>query len=137
MRRFKGLAYPITKHPKGFFRNGDSDIDEIKSSIATIILTESRERIFEPHFGIDLNSVNLNAPKEMVESQFRIKIANMIKRWEKRIQVEEIITKLDEVDANLILMISIYFIDPTNIKMIHELNIYKSLGGVDGRKLPF
>jgi phage baseplate assembly protein W len=136
-RRFRGMAYPITKHPKGFFRNGDTDVDEIKSSIATIILTEPKERIFEPHFGFNYKSINLNAPREIVEGEFRVRVANIIKRWEKRIQVEEIVVKLENMDNNLIAMLLIYFIDPVDIRTTHELIIYKSLGGIDGRKLPF
>jgi len=136
-RRFLGMAYPITKHPQGFFRNANTDVDEIKSSIATILLTEPQERIFEVHFGTNYKSVHLNAPREMVEGEFRFKIASAIKRWEKRVQVTEIVVKLEEINENLVLMAVVYFIDPTNIKTIHDVTIYKSLGGIQGRKMPF
>lgn len=136
-RRFKGLAYPIIKHPHGFFRNADSDLDEIKSSMAIIVLTEPKERIFEPHFGCNLRKINLNAPKEMVESEFRVAIATSLKRWEKRVQVEDVKVGLETVDGNLIATITIYFLDPVDVRNLQELTIYKSLGGINGRRMPF
>lgn len=136
-RRFKGLAYPITKHPKGFFRNADSDLDEIKSSIATIILTNPSERIFEPYFGTNLNGINLNAPKELAIAEIRMKVASSLKRWEKRMQVREVRADIQESDGQVLLIIIVYFTDPIDIAKVHELTIYKSLGGVDGRPMPF
>lgn len=137
MNRIKNIAYPIIKHPKGYFRNADNDLESIKSSIATIVLTESGERIFEPHFGVNYSSVNLNAPREVVQDQFRVRIASSLKRWEKRVQVHDIATKLDVVKGDLILMIVVYFINPLDIKNMQELTIYRSLGGIDGRPVPF
>ncbi len=136
-KRFKGMAYPITKHPKGFFRNADTDVEEIKSAIAAIVMTEPNERIFEPWFGVDLKGVSINGPKEIVESQFRVRIASAIKRWEKRVQVQDITTKVEAINGNIVLMIVVYFIDPIDIRTTHDVTLYKSLGEANGRNLPF
>lgn len=137
MNRFKGIAYPIKKHPQGLFHNADSDIAQIKASMAAIILTEPGERIFEPHFGTSLGKINLNSPIEMVRNEARMKIASSIKNWEKRVQVTEVVVDIGKSEDKLIFKIQVLFIDPINIKTINNLTLYKSLGGIDGRNLPF
>lgn len=136
--RYKGIAYPIVKHPEGFLHNSSTDVGQIKSNVAAIILTEVGERIFMPHFGTDLSKLNLNAPAEMVKSEMRLKIASAIKKWEKRVQVDNIIVDLAvNDDEKLIAKINVTFIDPIRVNNIESLVVYKSLGGMNGRAMPF
>lgn len=135
--RYKGVAYPIIKHPQGFFHNAASDVNQIKSDMAAIILTEPGERIFIPYFGTGLMKVNLNSPMEVVKNEIKLKIATAIKKWEKRVQVHDIVVDLAESEGKLILKINVLFIDPINIKDIENLIVYKSLGGANGRRMPF
>jgi phage baseplate assembly protein W len=137
MNRFKGIAYPLKKHPRGFFHAAESDVAQVKASMAAIILTEPGERVFEPHFGTALSKVNLNAPLEIARNDARMKVATSLKNWEKRVQVIDVIVDLSKSEEKLILKIQVLFIDPINIKTVHNLTLYKSLGGIDGRTLPF
>lgn len=136
--RYKGVAYPIIKHPKGFFHNSQSDVAQIKSNLAAIILTEPGDRIFIPFFGTGLKKINLNAPMDMVKSQIRIKVATAIKKWETRIQVHDVAIDLAvNEDDKLVAKINVLFIDPVNVNNIESLTVYKSLGGMNGRNMPF
>lgn len=137
--RYKGIAYPVVKHPRGYLHNAATDLDQVKSDMATIILTEPGQRIFVPNFGTGLGKINLNAPKEMARAEARMKIATALKKWEKRVQVHDITVEfVKDKDTNkLILKINVLFIDPVNIKNIESLTVYKSLGGLDGRNMPF
>ena len=138
MNVIRGIAYPLTKHPQGFFHNAASDLAQIKSAMATIILTEPGERIFEPYFGVEFRTINLNQPAEMVSNEARMRIAVALKKWEKRVQVDEVqieITKTE--DDILVLKIQLFFIDPNDIKNIQDLLIYKSLGPANGKAMPF
>jgi phage baseplate assembly protein W len=136
--RYKGIAYPLIKHPQGFFHNAALDVTQIKSSIATIILTEPEDRIFVPYFGVGLKRVNFNAPIEMVKSELKVKIASAIKKWETKVQVENILVELARNEENkLIIKITVLFIDPINVNNVESLTVYKSLGGIDGRNMPF
>lgn len=137
MLRYKGIAYPIIKHHRGFFHNANTDIIQIKSSLATIILTEPHERIFLPYFGVDFSKLNLNAPASLVTSQIRMNVAVAIKKWEKRVQVHDILVDLANDNDKLIVKITVLFIDPVNISNIENLTVYKSLGGLNGRPMPF
>lgn len=135
--RYKGIAYPIVKHPQGFFHNAPSDMAQIKSNMAAIILTGLEERLFMPYFGTGLKRINLNAPKEVVINEIRLKIATALKKWEKRVQVDEIIVELITDNDKLIAKINVLFIDPIHINNIENLLLYKSLGGINGRTMPF
>lgn len=135
--RYKGIAYPIVKHPQGFFHNSSSDINQIKSDMAAIILTEPGERIFVPFFGTGLMKVNLNSPVEMVESEIKLKVATSLKKWEKRIQVEDVIVDISKSDDKVVVKINVLFIDPISIRTKESLVVYKSLGGINGRNMPF
>lgn len=133
----KGIAYPVVKHPRGFFHNANTDLAQIKSDMASVILTEPHERLMMPFFGVEWKSVNLNAPAELVTSQIRMNIAVALKKWEKRVQVHDILIDLANDNDNLIVKITVLFIDPININKIENLTVYKSLGGMNGRPMPF
>lgn len=136
MSRYKGLCHPITKHPRGLLRNTD-DISQIKSSLACILLTHPGERVFEPFFGTPLIDIQLAQPKKVVKDQFRELIAKSIKRWEKRVQITDIIVDIVLEKEIIILKIKVMFIDPISLSEIHELSIQKSLGDANGRSMPF
>lgn len=137
MPKYKGIVYPLSKHHQGFLHHASSDLEQLKCNMATIILTEPGERVFEPYFGTSVLRVNLNAPEDVVKDTFRQNVAKALKQWEKRVQVQDVKTSLSVYEDNLILMVSVYFIDPFNLNDIEELHVQKSLGGIDGRPMPF
>jgi phage baseplate assembly protein W len=142
MIRYKGIAYPLTKHHQGFLHNSETDLEQIKSNLATILLTEPGERIMNPVFGCALSKVYLNQPKEIVLKSFKDKVTNSLRKWEQRIQINDVQINLqtmkdESTGDELVIMISIYFIDPIKLNETQALHVQKSLGGVNGRKLPF
>ena len=136
--RYKGIAYPLIRHPEGVFHNSVTDVGQIKSGLATIILTEPGDRIFVPYFGTPLGKVNLNAPREIVLADIRLKVASAIKKWERRVQVHDVLIDLATTDDDkIIVKVNVLFIDPINVNNIESLTVYKSLGGINGRNMPF
>jgi len=137
--RYRGIAYPIVKHPQGYFHNAANDIDQIKADMAAIILTEPGERIFVPNFGTGLSKVKLNVPVEMAKSEAKLKVATSLQKWEKRVQVHDVMVDFvqDKENNRLILKVNVMFIDPANVRNIESLIVYKSLGGINGRHMPF
>lgn len=121
MERFKGVRYPITKNPLGFM-SSTSDVDQIKSDMLCIVLTLPGERLFEPIFGTPFHMINFNQPDELIESQTRKMIALALKKWEKRVQVTEVKTKLKREFGSRVLRITIEFIDPINIDKTEKLS---------------
>lgn len=134
MINYKGVAYPLVKHHQGYFHNSDTDLEQLKSSIASIILTEPTERVMNPLFGTALNRVNLNQPIDTALQDFKKAVDRSLKRWEGRVQINAININLQQVENELMIMISIYFIYPIN-NSIEELHIQKSLG--ENKPMPF
>ena len=135
--RYKGILYPLLKHPRGFFHSAGADVEQIKSDMAAVILTEPEERLFLPYFGVSFKKINLNAPATLVKSEIRMKVASALKKWEKRVQVHDVLIDLAKSeDGKLIVKISVLFIDPINIRNIESLTVYKSLGLISGN-MPF
>lgn len=119
--RYKGIAYPLEKNVKGLFSSTD-DIAQIKGSMATIIMTRPGERIMEPLFGCALHTL-VNKPEELVLEEARQMIAESLKRWEKRVQVEEVQLIFVPNDRGKDINIQVLFIDPADIQLMHQLTL--------------
>jgi len=130
---FIGLAYPITKHPLGFFHS-QSGLDQIKSDLLVLLLTNPGERVMLPDFGTPLRKLVFEPNDPMIINQTRQMIAESIRKWEPRVQIQDILVSnnideksldpsdtLDEVPH--ILSIVIRFFDPNNIDEVEELKL--------------
>lgn len=137
-RKFKGVPYPITKTPKGFFYI-QSGVDQIKADMMILLLTNPRERVMLPEFGTPLRKILFNPNDTLVVRETRDMIAASLRTWEPRVAIENIYiqTKLDKSSANpadpdpdneQVLLIRITFIDRLNITTINELKLEIPLG---------
>lgn len=137
-RKFKGVPYPITKTPKGFFYI-QSGIDQIKADMMILLLTNPRERVMLPEFGTPLRKILFNPNDAVVVRETRDMIAASLRTWEPRVAIDNIYiqTKLDKSSANpadpdpdneQVLLIRITFIDRLNITTINELKLEIPLG---------
>lgn len=138
MRTFMGVPYPIRKSPLGFLYT-QSGIDQIKSDLLVLLLTNPGERVMTPDFGTPLKRLIFEPNDPVLQIQARNMIINSIKSWEPRIAVESIdissagdlssLNKLDDrTEVENILFIRIRFVDPQNIKEIQELVLEVPLG---------
>jgi len=138
---FLGAPYPIIKDPKGFFRT-TSGVNQIKSDLLILLLTEPGERVMLPDFGTPLKKFIFEPNDSTVNEQVREAIATSISTWEPRIAVQdiqvfnqssEITNSLNELDAkqdlNHILLIRIRFSNFDSIDKIEELEVRLPTGG--------
>lgn len=132
---FLGAPYPIVSTPRGLLPF-QSDVDQIKSDMLILLLTNPGERVFLPTFGTPLNQLIFEQNDAVLETQARQMIINSIQTWEPRITVQQIsvtsgalgtfdTSELNPNDQNLdtnhILGINIQFFDPQNIKEVQQL----------------
>lgn len=133
-----GSPYPITKHPKGFFRT-QTGIKQIKSDLLVLLLTNPGERVMLPEFGTPLREL-LFEPNDTVSSErAREMIINSINTWEPRVIIESLDVgvlsensrhpddTLDQLDH--VLSIRIVFYNPENINDLQELKLEIPLAG--------
>lgn len=131
---FLGAPYPITKHPRGFFRTQEG-VDQVKSDLLVLLLTEPGERVMLPEFGTSLKKFLFEQNDSVVYQQVREEIARAISTWEPRIAVQDIyvgsgrdnFSSLNSQDnkENLdhVLFIRIRFTNFNNIQKVEELKL--------------
>lgn len=139
MLRFLGVPYPIRKHPQGFLRI-QSGINQIKSDMLTLLLTNPGERVMLPAYGTPLRKLIFEPNDPALREKAKAMIANSIKLWEPRVAVQQIdvTSKIEEItlhnddprtDLEHILVIRILFVDPQNIVEVQELKLEIPLSG--------
>jgi phage baseplate assembly protein W len=128
---FIGAPYPIVENSKGFLAT-QSGINQVKSDLLCLLLTNPGERVMLPTFGTPLRELIFEQNDAIVIERAREMISNSIKTWEPRVTIDQInITNgpggINLADADMgqdvdyILGIQILFFDPENIKDIQEL----------------
>lgn len=136
---FKGIPYPITKTPRGFFYI-QGGVDQIKSDMLVLLLTNPKERVMLPDFGTPLRKLLFEQNDVSIIAKTKQMIAKSLKMWEPRVAIENIYiqNKLDassasaleeDVNNERVLLIRITFFDRLEITKINELKLELPLGG--------
>lgn len=136
---FKGIPYPITKTPRGFFYI-QGGVDQIKSDMLVLLLTNPKERVMLPDFGTPLRKLLFEQNDVSIIAKAKQMIAKSLKMWEPRVAIENIYiqNKLDvssasaleeDVNNERVLLIRITFFDRLEITKINELKLELPLGG--------
>lgn len=139
MKKFMGVPYPITKNALGFLHSQDG-VNQIKSDLLVLLLTNPGERVYLPTFGTPLRKLIFEPNDPGLAMKARQMIINSIKLWEPRIAVQQIqvSNSLDRREANplddrteldAVLMIRIIFVDPENITEVQQLSLEVPLAG--------
>jgi phage baseplate assembly protein W len=126
-----GLPYPTEKTALGYWYS-QSGINQIKSDMLTLLLTNPGERVMLPNYGTPLKRLIFEQNDEASSFTAKDMIAQSIALWEPRVAITNI-TVSNQVDttslnidddlsaAGHILFIRIEFVDPENIKEVQEL----------------
>lgn len=131
MSLFLGVPYPTTKNPLGYWYS-QSGMDQIKSDMLTLLLTNPGERVMLPAFGTPLKELFFEQNDGTTEIRARAMIEKSLSDWEPRVAITniEVTTSVsndilnvqdDLTEKDHILYIKINFVDPENIKQIQEL----------------
>jgi len=137
---FSGMPYPIVKHPLGMLRT-QTGINQIKSDLLTLLLTEPGERVMLPNFGTPLKRFVFEPNDPSLANSVREAIIQSIRDWEPRIRVTDIqvTNSAQEIrdsgspyesgtDTGHVLLVRISFTDFNNIQQIQELKLEVPLG---------
>jgi hypothetical protein len=138
---FLGAPYPIIRHPLGMIRT-QKGINQVKSDLLVLLLTEPGERVMLPEFGTPLKKFLFEPNTLSLVDSVKDTIANSIKMWEPRIAVSqiEVTNSADSMEPSLnpddkkedvghVLLIRILFTDFDNIQQVQELKLEVPLGG--------
>lgn len=70
-----GVSIPIKKGNTGYFAQTFSIQDEIKSNLVNLLMTRKGERVFQPTFGCDIQTIIFDP----MDADFETSISNAIK----------------------------------------------------------
>lgn len=137
--QYLGAPYPLMRHPLGYL-HVQSSLDQVKSDLLILLLTNPGERVMLPEFGTPLRDLIGEPNDSALEDRAREMISASIRRWEPRITVDaiDVSSQVDPASLNPadareddehILSIRIAFFDPENIKDIQQLKLLVPLGG--------
>ena len=93
----KGMAFPPRVGADGRLAWSEGE-DNVRESIRVILLTEPGERLRLPAFGAGLGRCLFEPNILATHTLLRQRIADALKRWEPRIQLESVEVLADEVD---------------------------------------
>lgn len=137
---FLGAPYPIVKNSRGLLRT-QSGINQIKSDLLVLLLTEPGERVMLPEFGTPLKEFLFEQNDNILLDQIKERISLSISTWEPRIAVQnievlngnDVVNSLDSQDdqQNLehIILIKILFTNFEDIQKVEELVLQLPTGG--------
>ena len=127
---FCGIPYPIEPHPMGFLRS-QCGLDQIKSDLLVLLLTNPGERIMMPEFGTPLRTLMFEPNDSNLHMQARSMIIRAIDQWEPRVVINSIeVTGSQEDELNqddlkqdleYLMTIKIEFVDPQQLTQIQTL----------------
>lgn len=137
--KFIGIPYPIEKDAGGLLHK-QSGVDQIKSDLLVLLLTNPGERCMLPTYGTNLRALIFEPNDITLQNQAINLISQSIRAWEPRVVIEQIqvqsgaskadLNKFDDLStADNILLIKIRFFDPENIQQVEELSLEVPLTG--------
>lgn len=131
--KFLGVPYPIMNNAQGLLHS-QGGVNQIKSDLLILLLTNPGERICNPNYGTPLKTLIFEPNDPTLATQAKKMIINSINAWEPRIAVQNI-TVQNTADSSFIgdtdsqtengavLSILITFVDPEQIKNVQSLNL--------------
>jgi len=136
--KFFGCPYPIVRDPRGLLRT-QNGVQQIKSDLLVLLLTNPGERVMLPGFGTPLRKLMFEQNDETLIGLARQMIIDSIRTWEPRVTVQQLEVGFADDDDDLnpneegakehILFIKIQFVDPENIKEVQVLTLEVPLAG--------
>ena len=93
----RGMAFPPRVGADGRIAWSEGEAN-VREAMRVILMTEPGERLRLPEFGAGLGRFLFEPNIRSTHTQMRHRIADALKRWEPRIQVEEVDVQADSVD---------------------------------------
>tara|TARA_B110001454_G_scaffold205262_1_gene214713 strand:- start:215 stop:673 length:459 start_codon:yes stop_codon:yes gene_type:complete len=110
---YKDLNLFFTKHPVTDDVSKLTDIQAIKRSVRTLVLTNKGERLFHPEIGSNLTGSLFELYTPIMQEELRIAISDVIRIYEPRVVLKDVIVNaatsqdLDQNRLRIIIRFSI------------------------------
>lgn len=120
-----GCPYPLIKTAHGYLFT-QTGVEQIKSDLLILLLTNPKERVMHPEFGTPLRQLLFEPADSILVKKARDIIIKSLNKWEPRVSFNSVDVTLDE-DHNS-MNVKLVFRDPENIKDLEVLTLELPLG---------
>lgn len=120
-----GCPYPLTKSNHGYFRT-QRGVNQIKSDLLVLLLTNPKERVMHPEFGTPLRQLMFDPADGILAKKARDIIVTALGKWEPRVSFEAVDVTTNPEDNSMKIVIA--FRNPENIKDIEVLTLELPIG---------
>ena len=113
-----GVTLPIKRAQTGYFNQSFSVIEQARSNLTNLILTEKGERLMQPEFGCNLHKVLFEPSNVNVVSRVQEVIDNAVAEWLPYIGLKDVQVLRDD-DTNTLYVKVEFFL--TNSPAISDI----------------
>ena len=124
-----GLELPLDMSREGIFRRSKTALQQTKSNIKNLLLTQKGERLGNPTFGSNLRSVLFEQENTDIESKIEEEIRGAIGEFLPFVNIEKIETAFSPTNKNLV-RVKLKF--GLNIDSTSQENLTLNLSDYDG-----
>jgi uncharacterized protein len=109
----RGIAFPPRLGPDGRLRLSDG-AENVREAIRVILLTEPRERLMRPEFGVGLRAFLYEPNEPATHALLAERARQALARWEPRIRVDRVDARADPADPQAAVLTVAYRLVSTN-----------------------
>jgi phage baseplate assembly protein W len=109
----KGWAFPLRVGPRGGVALSEGS-DEINEALDLIISTAPGERVMRPEFGCRIWDLIFSGTDPNTRGLMAQMVREAISRWEARIDLEQVVVRVDPDDPSRVLIEVAYVVKSTN-----------------------
>jgi len=119
-----GWSFPPAFTPGGKELAMVSGIEDIRQSLSILLSTALRERVMQPAYGCNLDTMMFDSVNEHFKTYLRHLVKSAILYHEPRIKADKIEVATDETIEGRVLIIIDYTIRSTNSKLNYVYDFY-------------
>ncbi len=118
----RGISFPPRVGPDGRVAWSEGE-DNVREMIRVILMTEQRERLYQPDFGGGLSQFLFEPNTVATRSRIGEQVRESLALWEPRIVVESVAVEPDPADAQAAVATITYRLVATQVRERVSLNV--------------
>lgn len=117
---FSDFNHTFLPHPNTGQISRKTNVDAVKLALRNLILTNKYERLRNPDFGSNINRYLFELNEPVIEKEIKLHIEHVVKSYEPRVQIEEVVVNSVPEDNAVYITIRFYIV---NSKIPEEVNL--------------
>jgi uncharacterized protein len=98
-----GVTLPLSRGNTGYFAQSFTSTEQVKSNLKNLLLTNRKERLMHPNFGVGLRELLFSQNTKDLETRIENEIETSVKYWLPFISIQDMVIeqKPENIDANI------------------------------------